>query len=75
MWWYSSNSPVSPFIMEPAHSRNTFNGNFLYASFLGVSGDVVVAIHANINSCVHFFVVHPLSRVLFSGGSSSSWII
>ena len=53
----------------PAHLHNIFNGIFLDAIFLGVTGVVVVSIHVKINSCVNVLVLQPLACVLFAGVS------
>ena len=74
-WRYLINSPVSTSMTVPNYSHHNFNGNFLDASLLRVSGAAAVSIHANMNSCVNVIVVRPSDRVLLAGGFYSSWAI
>ena len=62
-------------MMAPDHYHNIYNGKFIDASLLGVSGDVVVSIYDDINYCVNVLVVRPLDHVLFADGSSSCWVM
>ena len=74
-WRYSSHYTVSPSIVVPTNSHNSFNGKFIEERFIGVACAVVVSIQASITSCVNVLVVCPLECMLFSGVLFSSWVM
>ena len=61
----------------PTNPYKNINGNFLEARLLGVSdvGTAVISMQESTNSCVNVIVLIPLTSLLFSVVSYSSWVM